>query len=603
MFDFVNNNRQFASIALGLVGIGLMVGTGISARMGGGESTYLAKVDGQTITERDLAIRSRGQNLTDVQKGQLLGQLVQRQTILNEATQRNLIPSNSLVREYILKMEPFKGDNGQFDEKRYMAILAAQQLPVNVFEADIRDELQQQLLGGAIQQGGFVSSAVADRLANALTASRSVQAATFMPASYADKVTVSDADIKKYYDAHHGDFNQPERVKLDYIVLSRDEMAAGIAVDDAKVKDYFEQHKSELAQEERHVRHILVKVDAKAPEAEKAAARKKAEAYLAEVKKNPSSFAEVAKQHSDDPGSAAQGGDLGYFANNGTMVKPFADTAFKLAKGQISDLVETQFGFHIIEVEDIRAKTFDDVKATVVARLQHDQAQQKFQASVDKFDEAVYQQPDSLQPAADTFKLEVRHSDWLTRDAAAEPMLNDQKVRDAAFSPDVLTKKHNSEAIELAPGNKIVVRVAQHEAAKLLPMADVSAKIIAKIKEERGVTLAIEAGKNALAALQKGEQATVEWQPAKPVGRLEPAGLSKAAVDAVFSVAESKLPGYVGVQEPTGYAVYKVSAGTAKVMTAQERDALTQNIAQTLSAEQVGAYFETVRKQHKVETH
>ena len=603
MFDFVHNNRQFASIALGLVGIGLMVGTGISARMGGGDANYLAKVDGQTITERDLATRARGQNLTDAQKSQLLGKLVERQMVLNEASQRNLVAADSMVQERILEIDAFKGADGKFDKKRYMDILAAQQLPVTLFEADIRDELKARLLGDAIDEGGFVSAAVADHLVNALTASRNVQTAVFTPARFADKVTVSDADIKQYYDGHHGEFNQSERVKLDYLLLSRDEMAAGITVSDADAKAYFEQHKGELAQEERRVRHILVKVDAGAPAADKAAARKKAEQYLAEVKKNPTSFAEVAKQHSDDPGSASQGGDLGYFANNGTMVKPFADTAFKLAKGQISDLVETQFGFHILEIEDIRTKSFDDVKSAVVARLQHDQAQQKFQSMADKFGEAVYQQPDSLQPAADSYKLTVRHSDWVTRDAAAEPMLNDPKVREAAFSPDVLTKKHNSEALELSPGNLLVVRVAQHDEAKLLPLADVSARIVAKLKEQRGAKLAIEEGKKALAALQKGEQVAAEWQPEKPVGRLSPAGLSKAAIDAVFGVADNKLPGYVGVEDEAGYTLFKVAAAPAKALAPQERDGLTQNIAQTVTGGQMAAYFETVRKQHKVETH
>jgi peptidyl-prolyl cis-trans isomerase D len=600
MFDFVQKHKTVASLSLGLVGLGFLVGGGFAAQglSGGGGDSYLAKVDGYKITDRDLAQASGGQPIPDAMKPQAIQQLVERRVLLNEATKRYITTSDTMLRDAIMNIDDFKKD-GHFDVERYKTLLAAQQMTVDQFEARMRERRSLQLLGGPIAESGFASKLAVDRLVDALATPRDVASVTFAAAQYMDKVSASAAEIKQYYDTHHAEFNQPERVKLDYVVLSRDEMAASLPVDDKDVRSYYDAHKAELAPEQRRVRHILIKADAKAPPAERAAAKQKAEQLLAELKKNPSKFADLAKQDSQDPGSAANGGDLGYFGH-GAMVKAFDDAAFKLAKDEISNVVETEYGYHILQLVDIKTKSLDELKPMIVAKLQHEQVMQRFQAEVDKVSDMAYQQPDSLKPLVDAFKLQARTSDWVTRDAASDPILNDTKLREAVFSPDVLTKKHNSEALEIKPGLVVVARVAQHQDATLLPLDVVTPEIEARLKHDRAVAMAVAEGKKALAALQSGQPIAPPFSPAKQASRLNGQGLPPAALTAVFDLPANKLPGYVGVDAADSYVVYKVSAGAAKDDAAIKASVVPQ-IAQQMGEQGVEAYINLLKTQHKVE--
>ncbi|MBV8466173.1 MAG: peptidylprolyl isomerase [Burkholderiales bacterium] len=604
MFDFVHSNRNMVAIAFGMVGLGLLVGSGLTSVGGSGAGqAYIAKVDDTAVTERDIANLTHGQDVPATMRPRVVEEVVQRRVLLNEADQRGLMAGADMVREQIAAVPDFQ-KNGQFDPVIYKTLLANSHMTPQQFEDSVRDQARLSLLMEAIGGGKVSSSLVADRVIDVLNTTRDVSTVTLTAQQYLDKVAVSDADIKQYYDAHHADFNVPERVKLDYLVLSRDDMAASQTVSDADIKAYYDAHKAELAPEERKVSHILIKVDDKAPQAARDAAKKKAEGILAELKKDPSRFAELAKQNSDDTASAIQGGDLGYFANNGTMVKPFSDTAFKMNKGQISDLVETQFGYHILQLQDIRTKSLDDVKSTVVARLQHNAASSQFSSVADKFNDAVYQQADSLQPAADQFKLAIKHSDWVTRDKAADPTLNNDKVREAAFSNDVLVKHHNSEAVDLGNGVMVSVHVVDHQVAALQPLAEVSKQISDKLKLERATKMAQDEGKKKLAALQKGDaEPSLSWSAANPVNQFNRAGLDKDAMSAVFGVQAAKLPGYAGKDVPNGYTLFKVAAGKATPVDPARRASLEQSLEQALGGSQAAAYVTDLRSHHKVQMH
>lgn len=602
MFDIVNNNRNLVTAALALVALGLVVGAGVSGMSAPGVGgDYLAKVDGHKITERDLAVLANGQNIPEAMRPQAIQQLIQKQLLLNEMGQRNIVTSDGRLRSEIAGIDAFKKD-GKFDLDLYKSLLAARQMTPEQFQDRVREDAGVQLLVQSLGESGITSKAAVNHLIDVLSASREVSPALFSADAYKDKVKVGDADIKQYYDAHHAEFNQPERVKVDYVVLSRDDMAAAVQVDDAKVAEYYKAHQADIAPEERRVRHILIKVDAKATAAEKQAAKQKAEGLLAQVKKDPSRFAELAKANSQDPGSAANGGDLGYFGR-GAMVKAFDETAFKLAKGEISGVVETEYGYHILMLEDIKAKSLEELKPTIVARLQHEQVQQQFQQASEKFGEMVYQQADSLKPAADAFKLQVRSSDWMTRDGSADAMLNDPKVRTAAFSDDVLLKKHNSEAIEVRPGTLVTVHVTSHELATLQPLSAVTAQITDKLKQEKALAMAKEEGKKALAALQKGSDvAGLSWQPTKEISHIESQGLDKDGIAAIFGLAQAKLPGYVGEETPSGYVVFKVAASAKQTaLDATKREGFAAQLGQSLDSSVVGAYAADLQKRHKVE--
>jgi peptidyl-prolyl cis-trans isomerase D len=608
MFDFVSKHRQVVSVGLTVVGLGLLVGGGVSRYgLGEGGEPAVAHVDGTPITERAVAEVMENQKIPETAKPQVIQALVQQRQMLAEADDRHILASPSMMSDSIQAIPAFQKD-GKFDLELYKTLLKTNHYTVERFEAKVADDLRAPLGGGlsnglvgaAVSIGAFSSKLVNEHVVDLLSTSRDISTVNFTAAQYLSKVSVSDADIKQYYESHHGEFNVPERVKLDYIVLSRDELAAQIPVDDAKAQKYYDEHRAEIAPEERSVRHILVKVDEKAPASVRAAARKKAEDLLAEVKKNPASFADVAKKNSDDTGSAVQGGDLGYFSNNGTMVKPFADAAFKLNKGQISEIVESQFGFHILKLDDIRTKSFEQVKPVIVSKLQREKAIQDFQAQADKFKDSVFQQPDSLKPTADAFKLEIRHSDWVMRDKAADPMLNKEAVREAAFSSDVVAKHQNSDAIDLGNGTSfIALRAVDHQLPSIQPLAQVSTQISDKLKLERAKKLAQEDGAKALAALQKGEQGQYEWSAVASVNQFDHADLNKEALKAVFAAPIDKLPAYAGLQVDNGYQLVKVIATKPAAANPERARGMVKQLDRLAGEQQTDLFVKDVMARHK----
>ncbi|QNM97748.1 peptidylprolyl isomerase [Chitinimonas koreensis] len=597
MFEFVHNNRRLVGVALGLVVLGLMVGGGVAGYSAVGGEVFLAKVDGVKITERDLADAAGGQAVPDAMKPQLVQQLVQRQLLLGESAKRHVLADDARLREQILQIDAFK-DNGKFSKEQYERLLAARQMTVDQFEKKLREDLAVQLLAGSLGDSAFGSRLAAARLSSALVEPRTVESHAYTAEGFMAQAAVGEDKVKQYYDAHLSDYRQPERVKLAYVVLSKEELAQKVTIEPAKLQRYFDEHKNELAPEERQVRHILIQADKSATAEQKAAARKKAEGILAELKQNPAKFAELAKQHSQDPGSAAQGGDLGFFGR-GAMVKPFEDVAFKLAKGELSDVVETDFGYHVLQLEAIKTKTFDELKPVIEQRLKQEEAQKRFQAEIEKFSDLAYQQADSLQPLVDAYGLTLRNSDWMTREASPDPQLNTPKLREAVFAEDVLKNKHNSEAVEVAPGTLLVARVAQHEPAKQQALAEVAPAITDKLKREAAEKLARDAGQKTLAALRKGETVAVEWTPAVTASRIQPQGLAKTAVDAVFAVAT---PGYAGVEVPGGYTVYRVAKAAAPAQDQAALAGLQASLGRVGSEQALAAYLAGLRTRAKVET-
>ncbi len=596
MFEFVQKHRGFVGVAFGLVILGLMMTGGSATLMGDGGAGTLAKVDGVEVTERDLQTLAGGQQVPEAEKPKMVEQLVQRQLMMNQAKELNVLAADAQLREQIGKIDAFKGEDGKFSIERYKSMLASRNMTVAQFEQLLGEDMRMQTLVDSLGSSGFGSRLAAERLVTAVTQPREVTALVFGADKFMPQAVVSDAEVKQYYDSHQADYRLPERVKLSYVVFSRDALLPTTVVTLQQLQEHFEKNKAELAQEERQVRHILIKADAAASKDAKAAAKQKAEKLLAELKQNPARFADLAKQNSEDPGSAVQGGDLGY-NRKGVMVKAFDDAAFKLAKGELSGVVETEYGYHILQLQDVRSKSFEELKPSIEQSLRAELAQKRFDAETEKFTDMAYQQANSLQPLVDAYKLPLVQSDWVSREASADPMLND-KVREAVFGDDVLNKKHNSEAIEVSKGTLLVARVAAHEKARIPPLAEVAGKISDLLKREKAVKLAQAEGKKTLAALQAGTPVALEWTPSRPISRLRSEGLDKPAINAIFA---AKLPGYAGVENKDSYIVFKVSAATAAPMDPAMRQNLVGSLEQVTGRQTVEAYIAELRKKQKVE--
>ncbi len=600
MFDFVQKNSLFIKVVLGAVAL-TFVGFGVGSYTTATDDPYLAQVNGVGIYKQDIERMLNGRPADAPTRQTMLDNLIRKELLLADARAAGLMITPNQLRAAIAAI-PNVQENGKFSPERYQSFLAQQGLNTEAFERLVREDMliEKQLAG--IASSTLVGSQQAAMFYQLLAETRQVSHVALTPAQFASEVKIDDAAIEAYYKANTKRFQTPERVKLDYLMLSQDKLAADIKVADEEAAQYYAAHTADFAKESRRVAHILLTAPQEA--AQRAKVKIEAEALLASLKADPSRFAELAKTRSQDPGSAKQGGDLGYF-HRGAMVKPFEDRAFSLKKGQMSDLVETEFGFHVLRVDDIKTPPFAEVRGEVLAYLQKQKSAGVFREQLAKLTELSYQQADSLKPSADALKLTVTHSDWLTREAPAKGAspLDHAKLREAAFSEDVLKARHNSEPVEVAPGTVVVARVAEHQPAATQTLAQVTAQVRTELTAKRATELATEKGKALLARLQKGEALTQNWAAPQTVSRQSPAGLSRDGARSVFATDTSKLPAYAGVTEASGeYRLYRVDSvkPAASADQAQQTQIRTL-LAQMMSNAEAMAYVESLRPRFKVE--
>jgi peptidyl-prolyl cis-trans isomerase D len=499
----------------------------------------------------------------------------------------------------------FRRPDGSTDVEGLKQALARQGMTPQMYDEQVRTNLiRRQVLTG-ISGSTLLAAAPAQVALGAYFEKREVQVARFDAAEFAAKITPTDADIEAYYQANPQQFQAPEQASIEYLVLDLESVKKGIAVNEADLKTYYEQNvASNAGKEERRASHILIAAPKDAPAAERTAAKARAEELLAAVRQNPASFADLARKHSKD-GSAAKGGDLEFLAR-GATVKPFEDALFALKKGETSGVVETDFGYHIIRLTDIKAprqRTFEEMRPELEAQLKQQQAQRKYAESADAFSNAVYEQSDSLKGVAERFKLEVRTATGVQRNPSAggAPALANPKFLAALFSADSLEKKRNTEAVEIAPGQMVAGRVTQHVPARTLPLEAVKAQVRERVKATRGAEMAKKAGADQLAAW-KADPASAKLPAAVVVSREDPARQPRPAVEAALQADPTALPALLGVEMgDAGYAVVRVVKSiprTAPPEAVARQEG--QQYAQWWSQAEALAYYNLLKNRHKV---
>jgi len=535
--------------------------------------------------------------------------------LLTLAAQKQFVVTadQRLVRE--LSQDPsiasLRGADGKLDTKRYAELLRAQGMTPEMFENSIRQDLARRQVLQGVSASGFVTSAVAQADLNAYFERRDIQVARFEPAQYKAKVQVSDADIEKFYQANTAMFQSPEQADAEYVVLDLDAVAKRINVNEADLRAYYEQNLALQAKDEqRRASHILLTVPAGASAADKAKIKEKAESLLAEVRKTPARFAEIAKAQSQDPGSAARGGDLDFFAR-GAMVKPFEDAVFSLKKGDISDVVESDFGFHIIQLTDIRKpaqQPFEAVRAKLEQEYKRQQAQKQYAEAAETFSNLVYEQSDSLQPVAQKLGLTVKTVKGVLRNGLPDVANPDAavwatpKLLQAVFAEDSVRSKHNTEAVEAGQNRMVAAHVLAYRPAAVRPLSEVSAAVKDRLTQQRAVELAVADGKSKLDAWKGGAAATLP--AAVVVSRNQLQGLSPAMVSAALSAkVEGNAAAWAGVDlGQGGYAVIRVNKVLPRetpvaAQAEQERAQLGQLEAQA----QADAYLSALKARYKVQ--
>lgn len=580
MFRFVEKQKLLIQILLG--GIALTFATwGIqSYTQFRSENGAVATVNGIKITQREFddALQRQQQRLrqlfgdrldldaldTPATRRALLESMIDNRLVASAAAKARLAVSDDTLREAILGIPAFQED-GRFTRSAYEAVLRSQGMTPQGFESSMRYELTLQQVSNAVTESAIGSRTVAARLAKLLEEKREVAEALVPAQPFMSQVKVDPAQAKAYYDSHQDEFHVPERMRVQYVVLSGEALAATEPVTEAELKQAYEANASRYkADEQRRASHILIQVEPDAKPAVREAAHKKAEEILAELRKSPGSIAELAKKYSQDPGSADKGGDLGYF-DRGMMVKPFADAVFALGKvGDISGVVKSDYGYHIIELTGIqpgRTRTLDDVRKELTAELRRQKAARAYAEASERFSNLVFEQADSLQAVAQRFKLKLQDTGWITRavDKAPAP-LNNTKLINALFSDDVLVKKHNTPAVEVAPESMVAARVLEHEAASLRKFDDVKSGIEQELRRQEALKLAEKEGEAKLSKLRLGADAGLKWSATRQVTRRDAKGLSEEALRRIVTADVSKPPAYVGADKgEAGYAIYRIS--------------------------------------------
>jgi peptidyl-prolyl cis-trans isomerase D len=500
-----------------------------------------------------------------------------------------------------------RGPDGKLDMARYRQLVGAQGMTPESFEARVRADLSSRQVLAGLGGTSFATPALAAVALNAFFEKREVQVARFASADYASRVNPTDAELEAFYKSNGTLFQAPEQASIEYLVLDADTVSKGLTVNEQDLKTYYEQNAGRVGgQEERRASHILVAAPKTAPPAEREKAKAKAEELLVAVKKAPDSFAEIARKNSQDPGSAANGGDLDYFAR-GAMTKAFEDAAFALKKGEISAVVESDFGYHIIKLTDIKVpkqRSFEEMKPELEAQLKKQLAQRKFAESADAFSNSVYEQADSLKPAADRLKLEIKTAANVRRTPApgAAGALANPKFLAALFTPDSIEKKRNTEAVEIAPNALAAGRVVQYTAARTLPFAEVKERVRERVVAARAAELARKEGMEKLAAW-KANPASANLPAPVAVSRQETQKQPQPVIEAALRADPAALPTITGVDlGDQGYAVVKVNKilrrdAPPDEVARQEREQYAQSWA---SAENM-AYYNLLKERFKAQ--
>ncbi|MBP6018013.1 MAG: SurA N-terminal domain-containing protein [Burkholderiaceae bacterium] len=597
MFDFIRTHQrfmQFVLLVLILPSFALIGVSGYTNYVSGDQD--LVKVADTAITTQDFD-QARRYQLQEMQnnsqggfdpavldnppvRAALLESLIDRRVIITTATKERFSVSDTALRQTIAAMPQLQVD-GQFSPERYNDVLASAGMTIRDFEQSQRAELALDRVLGPVALTSSVPTPVVKRLEQALTEQRSVRLMTWPASDYRDQVVVSDADIQAWYDANKQTLQLPEQVSAQYLLL--DEAAAmdnlpPITEDDLKA--YYQQNKARYMQPARiNLSHIQINIPSGATQEQRDAALEKAKEIAKEAQADKAGFADLARAKSEDAGTASSGGSLGWISK-GSWLGALEQTVFTLKKGDVSEVVDGPGGYHIFMANDVQpeqVESFDQVKPQIQAEVSRQLGSERFADMATRLTGLIYDNPESLQPAADALGLKVKTAAGIARDRLLSPaeagqqaasagsdaaVLDDVRVRSALFMPQTYTDKQNSGVIEISPDTMLVVRVDTITPAQLQPLDKVADTIRQVLLEERAVAAAEAAGQQALAGFQ------AQTAPAVPEGfgdvldisRVNPQGLDKPVLDAAFSVSTKDLPHYAGVQGPQGFAVVRVEA-------------------------------------------
>ncbi|KNZ31716.1 MAG: peptidylprolyl isomerase [Methylibium sp. NZG] len=624
MFEFFRKHTRLLQFILVVLIFPSFVFLGVQGydSSQGGSTNAVASVAGRKITqaEWDAAHRTQIERVqrqmpgadvkmfdTPEMKAQTLDALVRERVMLTAVDKLNLVTNDErLQRQFVTdpQLAFLRNPDGSVNKDA----LAAQGMSSEMFAQRLRQDLSMRQVLAGLGDTAFAPASAASAALDAMFQQREIQVQRFEPKDYLSKVAPTDADIEKYYKdpVNAAQFQAPEQATVEYVMLDIVSLKKDIKVSEDELKKYYtENQKRFTAPEERRASHILIKAEKGAPAAEREKAKAKAEALLAQWKAKSAAFADLARNNSDDPGSADKGGDLDFFGR-GAMVKPFEDAAFSLKPGETSGVVESDFGYHIIQVTGARggeSRPFEAVRAEIEDENRRQQAQAMFSEQAVAFSNLVEDQSDSLKPAVDKFKLELKTAQGVKRTptpGATGPLAN-PKFLEALFAGDVIRNKRNTLAVDIGSNQLVAGRVLQHSPAQQLPLTEVSAKVRERVVAAQAAALARQDGEARLAALQKAPDATLSAAPVT-ISRAQSRELPRPLIDAALKAPATPLPAFVGVDlADQGYAIAKVTKVLGRDPVAGDPVRSKAQYVQAWSDAESQAYYVALKSRFKAE--
>lgn len=616
MFEFVRKHTRILQFVLVLLIFPSFVLFGIQGydRLSDGANATVATVGSRKIKQAELDAAHRRQidmlrqqmpgvdvKLFDTpqMKRNTLDSLVREQVMLAAAEKAGYVTTDDrLLREYMTdrQFDTFRRPDGSLNVEALEQALGAQGLTKQGYDRLKREELMMRQV-----QAGLVNTVVApvasvSSAMDALFQQREVQLQRFDTKDYLAKVNPADADLEAYYKdpAHSAEFQTPEKADIEYVVLDLESIKRGISVPEDELKKYYaENEKNYTTPEERRASHILVKE------------RAKADALLAELTKAPASFADVARKNSQDTSTADKGGDADLFIARGDTEKAYEDALFALKKpGDLSPVVETKNGFFILQLKATRGgekRPYESVRADIEQLRKNQLAQSEYAKAATEFGNLVYEQSDSLKPAVDKLKLELRTAKGITRTAAPEATgpLGSKKLLDAIFNADTLRNKRNTEAVETAANTLVSARITNYQPAATPPLAEVKARVREKVAAQQAAALARKEGEARLTELRKAP-ATDLGTPLKIVSRAQAQDVPRPVLDAVLKAPA--VPAVEGLSlDGEGYVVAKITKVLGRDPSTADPARAAGSYAQAWASAEAQAYYAALKSRFKVE--
>jgi peptidyl-prolyl cis-trans isomerase D len=623
MFEFIRTHKKIMQILLIILIFPSFVLFGIDGYKSfqdGGET--VATVDGLNISkdEWEQAYKSEIDRMrvsmpgvdssmfdTPALKYGVLERLVQSKVLEVSAKKLNLSVSDKRVVQTISEMEALaslKNPDGTLDIEKYKQLLAAQGMSPDTFEARMRGDLAVRQVVNGVTQSTVTFPSQVDVAMKAFKQQREIQVAIFSASDYLDKAQPTDEEIKAYFSKHSEEYKSIETADIEFVTLDLASIEKTITVTETELKAYFDQNQAALSnKEERRASHILFNAGKDVSAADRAKAKSKADEILTQLRQRPDQFAELAKKHSQDQGSAPNGGDLDFFAK-GAMVKPFEDAAFALKKGDISDVVETDFGYHIIRLTDIKSAVganFQQVRPQLESDLKKELARKKYAELAEQFSNLVYEQSDSFVAVVEKLKLPIQTAQGITRDVngGGKVIWANPNLLKSIFSQESISRRSNTEAVETAPNQLVSARITEYRASAQLSLDEVKQIVVQALLKEKSQDLAVKEGQLKLAQWRANPESG-SWQVPVAISREQTQNLPANLVDLALRADEKKLPVVEGISlGARGFGLVKINKVLPMPEAVQSPESLERFTKAWATAENL-AYFSMLKDRLKV---